>query len=127
MKKFCLFISMIVLACLLYQCTHEPNEIPEPARDTTKTSAVTCDTAVVTFSGTVYPIIQRNCLTCHSQSHSVQLKTYANLKTLADLGLLYCVISHSPGCKPMPDNGTKLSNCNIRQIKLWIDAGAPNN
>jgi hypothetical protein len=40
---------------------------------------------------------------------------------------LYGTISHSAGFLPMPQNGNKLSDCNITKIRLWVADGAPNN
>jgi hypothetical protein len=86
-----------------------------------------CDTSTFTFSGVVFPIIQNSCLGCHNSSTGTNLSTHANVKAVADAGKLYCVITHSSGCRPMPENGNQLPYCKIRQIKKWIDAGAPNN
>jgi len=43
-------------------------------------------------------------------------------------GKLWNSINHLSGpSKAMPNSSTKLSACNLRQIKIWIDAGAPQN
>jgi hypothetical protein len=94
-----------------------------------------CDTTNVTFSGTILPIITDNCKACHgsgSQQGGVLLEDYASISAAANIppgqyGSLYGAVSHDPGNSPMPKGGTQLSDCNIRKIKTWIDAGTPNN
>ena len=93
-----------------------------------------CDTANVTYSGTVKPIIDDNCVTCHSgqaPSGNVRLENYEDISTAGAIppgtyGSLYGTISHAEGNSPMPQGG-KLSDCSIEQIKVWIDAGMPDN
>ena len=60
------------------------------------------------------------------------LKDYESISAAAKIpagqpGSLYGAISHNPGNSPMPKNGTQLSDCKIKQVKVWIDAGTPNN
>lgn len=89
-----------------------------------------CGTVTVSYANDIAPLIQNNCLTCHSAAAnmgSVTLEGYTNAKTYAGNGKLYGVVSHSPGYSPMPKGGTKLSDCSIAIIKRWIDDGAPNN
>ena len=96
--------------------------------------ASVCDTANVTYSGTVKPIIDDNCVTCHSgqaPSGGVRLETYDQASAAAAIapgtyGSLYGTISHAEGNVPMPQGG-KLSDCNIAKVNAWINAGAPNN
>lgn len=86
-----------------------------------------CDSSNVTFSGTINSLLQNSCVGCHSGSSGTNLVGYANVKAQVDNGKLFCAVNHESGCLPMPQNAAKLSNCKIRQIKIWIDAGAPNN
>lgn len=90
----------------------------------------TCDTANMTYSANVAPIISANCTGCHSgsaPSGGVTLSTYAGVKTQADNGNLVGVITHASGYPAMPQGGSKLSDCNINKIKAWIARGALNN
>jgi hypothetical protein len=92
-------------------------------------SSVSCDTASVTYSGTVKPMIEQQCLSCHSgaqPSGGIDLSTYAAVKVQADNGQLYGAIAHLEGFQPMPQ-GSKLSNCDISKVKIWVDASAPQN
>jgi mono/diheme cytochrome c family protein len=89
-----------------------------------------CDTVNVTFSGTVRPILQNNCVGCHSgptPPRGLNLSSYTGVRTAALNGKLYGAISHAPGFPAMPQGAKKLGDCHIRQIKAWIDKGAPNN
>ncbi|MFP4469223.1 MAG: c-type cytochrome domain-containing protein [Bacteroidales bacterium] len=91
---------------------------------------INCDTLNVTFSETVFPIIQNRCLGCHSggsPSGGINLENHANIAAVASSGALMGAIRHEPGYSPMPQNGAKLSDCNIAQIQKWIDDGTPNN
>jgi len=89
-----------------------------------------CDTLNVTFSQTIAPLIQNRCFGCHSGSTpqgNVSLDGHANIATYAASGQLLGAISHAPGYAPMPQNGMKLTDCQISQFRKWINDGAPNN
>lgn len=89
-----------------------------------------CDTATVTYSGSVVPVLLSNCTSCHggnAPSGSISLTTYADVKAQADNGKLWGAVSHASGFSPMPKNASKLTACSLAKIKKWIDAGAPNN
>jgi len=89
-----------------------------------------CDTTGVTFSGTVLPLIQTNCYACHSQAAGqggIILEGHANVVIRVNDGKLIGAVSHASGFTPMPQNGQKLADCDIKRIQTWINAGAPNN
>ncbi len=93
-------------------------------------SATACDTAAVTFSASVKPILQTYCIGCHSGSSpsgDIDYSTHAGVKKDADNGKLVGSVEWASGFVAMPDNGSKLSNCQIATIKKWVAAGAPNN
>ena len=85
-----------------------------------------CDTTNVTYSGTISKIFTNNCVGCHGISGNVTLSNYTGVKNAVN-GKLWNAINHFPGAVAMPNSTTKLSACNIRQIKIWINAGALNN
>ena len=90
----------------------------------------TCDTATVTYRGSIMPILGANCNTCHGgtlPAYGIDLTMYSVVKTQVDNGNLWGVVSHAAGYPPMPKNSDKLNDCNLNKIKLWILAGAPNN
>jgi hypothetical protein len=94
-----------------------------------------CDTTNVTYSGTIFPIINDNCISCHSgaaPTGGLLLEDYATISNQAQIpagqaGSLYGAISHADGNSPMPQNENPLSDCDILKVKKWIDAGTPNN
>ncbi|MBL0271726.1 MAG: hypothetical protein IPQ06_01315 [Chitinophagaceae bacterium] len=89
-----------------------------------------CDTTVFTYSGAVKPILDNKCVGCHNPSNrggNIDLSTYAPVKTEALNGKLYGSVAQQTGYSPMPKNGAKLSDCEIRQIQKWITAGSQNN
>ncbi|HRO45702.1 cytochrome c [Agriterribacter sp.] len=86
-----------------------------------------CDTVGMKYSRDILPIIAANCYSCHANgivNGDVSLDGYANLKIQAGNGNLIGVITHANGYPPMPDNGGKLSDCEINKIKAWIAGGA---
>lgn len=90
----------------------------------------TCDTANVTFSASVKPIISNKCQGCHSASSpggGYDFSTYAGVKTTVTNGKLWGSVNFTTGFSAMPKGGSKLSTCELAKIKKWIDAGAPNN
>lgn len=92
--------------------------------------STTCDTTGVTFSGTVQPLIQSNCLPCHSNSNlagGIDLEGYSDIRTQALNGKLEGVITHTAGFPAMPQGSPKLPSCDIDKIVKWIDDGAPQN
>lgn len=92
--------------------------------------AAICDTSNVTYSGTVLPILQNDCYSCHGNGTSlggVSLDPYNNLKVYVDNGKLVCTINHNSGCSPMPQNSAQLDACQLLQIETWINNGALEN
>jgi mono/diheme cytochrome c family protein len=89
-----------------------------------------CDTLDVTFTNSVFPIINSNCTSCHSgaaPSGNVMLEDYNDISAAANNGSLLGVIRHEPGWSPMPKSGGKLNDCDIAQIETWVNDNAPNN
>ena len=122
--------KLIILALLILAgCYYDNEEELYPNQNTG------CDTTNVTFAGTVLPVIDANCKTCHSGGFpqgNVRLEDYASISAAGKIpegqyGSLYGSVNHSQGNSPMPKNGNKLPDCTIKQIKAWIDAGTPNN
>jgi hypothetical protein len=89
-----------------------------------------CDTVnAVTFSGSIWPVIQSTCLGCHSgtsPSGNVLLANYNNVAALAANGTLIASLKGTGGVTRMPVGGS-LSTCRIRQFDLWIKNGYSNN
>jgi len=123
MTKYILFVAffflMIASACYNNNMEYLYPQIPG-----------SCDTANVTFSGKVKPILDDNCVSCHNSANasgSVNLDGYSNAITYVTNGKLIGTIKHSSGFSPMPKNGNKLSDCQITIFDIWINKGAGNN
>jgi|SRR6185436_3066939 len=89
-----------------------------------------CDTLNVTYSGKIKPILDGKCTGCHSgsaPSGGIHLSAYSGAQTAALDGRLFGAVNHSAGFVPMPQGGNKLPQCEIDAIRIWADAGAPNN
>ena len=119
--KYALII--LILAALIQGCYYDGPDLLDPNR-------TACDTSIVTYSGTINPILTAYCSGCHSGVNApsvVRTDNYTSVKTIASNGRLLGTVTHSPGFSPMPKNGSKLNTCNIEKIRKWISAGAPNN
>lgn len=94
-----------------------------------------CDTVNVTYSGTIWPMVQNRCFGCHSgptPPSGLSLENYTAISTAASIppgnpGSLLGAVTWAQGNVPMPDNGPQLPDCNIAQIKKWINDGMPDN
>jgi cytochrome c553 len=103
--------------------------INEGAKNTVSCGTA-CDSNSFKFAANINPIIQRYCVGCHggsSPSGGINLSVYGAVRAQALTSSLYGAVTHSPGYSPMPKNAPKLSDCQIAQIRKWIDAGSLNN
>ncbi len=89
-----------------------------------------CDTVNVTYSGAVSTIINTNCAVpgCHvaGGTGTGNFTIYNDLKAQVDNGRLLPSVRWESGAIPMPTSG-KLRDCDVRQLEIWVAAGAPNN
>lgn len=89
-----------------------------------------CDTLDISYSSDILPIIDLNCLVCHNQSSAlgdIVLEPHPELQNYALNGNLLCSIEHISGCSEMPKNASKLLECDIEKIKIWVNEGALEN
>lgn len=87
------------------------------------------DTTQISYLTHLKPVLDTYCVGCHSASSAsgnVRVDSYANLKLIADNGKLYGSIAQLSGYAAMPTSG-KLTDCQIKAFKLWIDQGKLNN
>jgi hypothetical protein len=87
-----------------------------------------CDTTNVTFSGTVWPIINSYCKGCHSTANAsggYNLDNYNNISSYAKSGILMNALNGN-GVPIMP-LGTTLLKCKIDQVDKWVRNGALKN
>lgn len=117
-------MSLMVGSMFFSSCYYDTVQELYPA------SGATCDTSNVSYITDVKPVLDANCLGCHSNSlpsGSISLEGYSNVQGVANSGLLYKVINHAPGIPAMPQGQPQLPSCQILKIKAWIDAGAAQN
>lgn len=89
-----------------------------------------CNTDNVSFSATITPLINNNCVSCHSggsPSGDISLSNYSEISAVANSGKLMGAISHEAGFSAMPQGSSKLSDCSISQVEAWIAQGLLNN
>ena len=89
----------------------------------------TCDTTAISYAADVEPIINTQCLSCHSGAApdgNVALENYDDVKFVAQNGSLHGTITATNGYSIMPTSGP-MPACNINKILAWINAGMPNN
>ncbi|MGB4930614.1 MAG: hypothetical protein WBP43_11620, partial [Chitinophagales bacterium] len=83
---------------------------------------------------TILPIMQAYCTGCHSTGSpdgSISLTAYNGAGSndgIADVaadGRLLGAIQHEVGFVSMPPGGSTLPDCLIDQIRIWVEAGYP--
>jgi mono/diheme cytochrome c family protein len=127
MKTLITLILILVSIIILNRCYYDSEEFLFP--DT----GSTCDTLSVTYSQSVVPIIQNNCISCHGNSvaaglgGNVKLQDYADVKLRADDGKLVGTISHAQGYVTMPQGAPRLNDCTISTVRIWVEQGAQDN
>lgn len=88
-----------------------------------------CDSSNITYSLSIVPIINTNCVGCHSDlipGGGIDLSEYPGVRAIALNGKLHGSIHHLSGYQPMPQGG-QLSKCDISKMDIWIRLNAPNN
>jgi hypothetical protein len=123
MKRILLTLA-VISAISVASCYYDSEESLYPA-------ITGCDTVNISYTRSVYPVLDNNCLGCHSSKVSkdkggdINLEGYSNVVLYKDA--ILGSIRHENGAKPMPKNADKLSDCLIRQVEKWNEAGAPDN
>jgi hypothetical protein len=127
MKKIIAFAG---LALVLTGCYNDKYNKLYP----TSTTTVTCDTTAVSFSSTIQPILNANCITCHAPggagapygdytSYTVSLSAQALIGNMVrDIS-----ITNTSDINHMPQSQPSLSACDISKITAWVNQGALNN
>lgn len=105
--------------------------IAQGARITTCAPDVPCDTDSIRYATTIRMIMLSYCTACHEGARpdnlNIMLSSYAGVKEAANAGSLLGSVSHAPGYSPMPSSTSKIPECDVRRIRMWIAAGAPDN
>lgn len=94
-----------------------------------------CDTADVKYSQQISYILSTKCYDCHDNANAplsgngVSFEGYSNISGYLDFSssVFLSAIKHQPPFVPMPKDRPKLSECDIRTIEIWIQAGYPDN
>jgi len=116
---YVLSAGIILLAGCTYDVDDEINPNDPP-----------CDTTDVSFTQEIVPILNQNCVVCHSgatPASNLLLDQYDEVKVVANNGALWGAINHESGFPAMPLNAPKLDDCDIQKIGAWINLGALEN
>lgn len=103
--------------------------INEGAKNTTNCGS-SCDTNKFSFAANINPTIKKYCVACHTSAlapKGIVLDSYTGIVNAVDNGGLLNSIRHEQGYTPMPQGGSKLSDCEIRTFEKWVEAGKQNN
>ncbi len=119
-KSVFLLVLLILTVSLFVQCKKDNVESQQ------QNTVNTCDTTNVTYSKIVSILSTNSCIGCHGSSASVPLNNYDNVKTVALSGRLVGAVEHLSGYNPMPNSSQKISECDRKTIKAWINQGTKN-
>lgn len=114
--------GLIALCLLTNSCTYD-------SRNENEISPCII-TSTVSFQINVKPILEANCVACHSSTDAaggLNYETYSGAQEPAIDGRLVGSIKHLAGFIPMPEFAPKLSDCDIMKIEMWVKQGALNN
>lgn len=119
-------LTVFALAAVFYACKHNPEEAPPPPGENPvipPIDTLLCDSANVTYPGTVVPILNTYCISCHSggqPSGGLDFTDYSDLAFVAESGSLVGSMKHLAGYSPMPKDANKLSACEIALVEKWV-------
>lgn len=126
MKWFMSLFLIILIVLSLSSCYYDKEELlygisNGPCTDTTTS---------VSYSQKIVPVFQQYCYSCHKgafPSGGIVMGTYTADAAIGQNGKLYGSVSHAAGYSPMPKGMSKMTSCQIADIRKWIDNGMPNN
>ncbi len=122
MIKQSIALLVFLLTISLTSCYYDNEEYLYPSPEI-------CDTTSVSYSQHIAPIIQTNCIGCHSgvaPSGGINLTTYTDVLVKVNDNSFLNAVRYNNINSPMPPSG-KMSDCNINNIAAWIHQGAQNN
>ncbi len=123
MKSKLRLVPFILTFILFVACTKKKVE-PKPV---ISDSSSTCDLiSSISYSKTVVPIINSNCIACHDASTGIKLDTYDHLQPFVLSGQFIGCLNGDQNYQQMPTN-SKLDSCDFKVLKIWVDEGAKNN
>jgi hypothetical protein len=121
-----IFCTIAILSVISFSCYYDTEEALYP-----EGNLGNCDTVNVTFSASIVPLLDNNCLSCHAKSvaqskgGSINLQGYQNV--FDNKETILGDIMHDGANHDMPKNTSKLKDCLIQQVDIWIKAGALDN
>lgn len=89
-----------------------------------------CDTTNISWNSKISAILEKNCVICHNDQLSyngVRTDNYNSVLVVVTNGRLFGVVNHLSGYPQMPKDRGKLPDCELEQINLWLNNGAPEN
>ena len=101
LKKIRPVLLCFLLISMLASCYYDSEEFLYPQLSTS------CDTTQVTYSGSIKPLLNMYCLTCHSQTSApalganINLEDFNGLKYEADHGFLMGGLMQKTGYSPI--------------------------
>lgn len=113
-------VAIFFFFVMAFGCKHDPTEMPDPGGGG---NPEICDTLNVSYQGSVFPVLQQYCLSCHSgptPEAGLNFENYDDVAFVAQSGQLLGVIRHEAPYPAMPPNGDQLSDCKIATIEIWI-------
>jgi hypothetical protein len=121
-RLYIIIVTISIFLIFFVSCYYDNEEALYP------TLSTSCDTTNVTYSATIAPILNSNCVGCHNTSSpggSVLLTSYSDV--LAHASRITGSIKQLSSYSPMPKNGGKLKACSITQWDIWVRKGMLNN
>lgn len=125
MKKILISLTCVI-SIVLSGCYYDNQEALYPSIEVCKS-----DSATLTYTNKIAPILKENCLSCHSNATkalggNIALESYDNVVTYAEEILLDVKQESGTDFNPMPKGSSqKISDCNIQLIEDWIKYNAP--
>lgn len=117
-------IAMFFTATLILSSCYKDNE------EELYPGGTDCITENVSFAQTIWPVVNNNCVSCHSgagASAGISLSSHSEIVAAIDGGRFLGAIRHDQGFSAMPQGASKLNDCSIQQIEAWVQQGKLNN
>lgn len=123
MKRIVGTLSVIAAISVFTGCFYDKEELVYP-----QTGTGNCDTANMTFSTTILPLINTRCNDCHTGNvtSGFNFSNYNVLRARAISGELMNRLTTTDPSKHMPQGGPMLPDCEIQKFRAWVARNAPN-
>ncbi|MEX1188781.1 MAG: hypothetical protein WED33_05940 [Bacteroidia bacterium] len=131
-EVFSVFVLLVGLSAIvsLSGCYYDVEEELYPDSQNPQT----CDTSNVRYAVEVKTILDARCnsTSCHggvSAPSGIRLDNYADIKTYIDQigSRLLSSIEQNGNASSMPQGQPRIPDCDINQIRIWINSGYPEN